>query len=239
MKKKLVLTIVLDCCNSGGVTRGDPCIRGLDWNDAVDSNYPLSDIMGEDLNSAGADHWDPYWTFDWLRNPRSFSLLTACGPHQRAFEIRLRDTNQTWHGCLSYFLVTSLQKFNEGGLQVSYQSLYGLLFTRFHAEKSNQSPMLLGNREVSFLGDLRPPTAECTGVFLTSDGDLRLNSGRAHGVCEDDEYELYPYAMADQPKLSKQFDCNGKSDRSGRAHIQDDPDADREQPGKCEDRVDG
>ena len=108
VEKKLVLTIVLDCCYSGGVTRGDPCIRGLDWNDAVDSNYPLSDIMGEDLNSAGADHWDPYWTFDWLRNPRSFSLLTACGPHQRAFEIRLRDTNQTWHGCLSYLLVTSL-----------------------------------------------------------------------------------------------------------------------------------
>ncbi|KAK4690875.1 hypothetical protein P7C71_g6013, partial [Lecanoromycetidae sp. Uapishka_2] len=41
VKKKVKVAIALDCCFSGGVTRGDSCIRGLDWDDGVDANHPL------------------------------------------------------------------------------------------------------------------------------------------------------------------------------------------------------
>lgn len=203
VKKRVKVAIVLDCCYSGGVTRGDSCIRGLDWDDGVDANYPLPEAMESAEQSISlAANRDAFWTFDWLQDPRGFTLLTACGPHEVAVELQLRDTNRTWHGSLTYFLVSSLQRIQKGGLQVSYQSLYSLLYTRFRAERPQQSPMLLGNRDVSFLGDFLPPTTEYIGVSVKSDGTLCLHNGRAHGVCENDEYEIYQYALPDRDQSS-------------------------------------
>ena len=41
VKKRIRLTVVLDCCCSGGVSRGDVRIRGVPWDDVTASAFPI------------------------------------------------------------------------------------------------------------------------------------------------------------------------------------------------------
>lgn len=206
MEKKLVLTIVLDCCFSGSITRGSPqrsVVRELEWDDTVDAAYPPKAPIDSGASANGFPvRRNVYWRFDWLQNSQSFTLLTACSPHERAYE--LRDESQNKYGALSYFLVRSLRALHTARLQVNMQSLHSRICTKFHADWPRQNPMLLGTRHASFIGDICPPTMEYIGVYWTSDRNLCLRAGRAHGICEGDEYDVYPYALPDGHQSSQE-----------------------------------
>lgn len=204
VKKGLILTIVLDCCHSGSITRGpiSSMIREVDWDDSVDAAYPPAALIeSPPLARDLPVQRNAYWKFDWLQNHRLFTLLTACSPLEISYEIR--DTYEIRHGALSYFLVLSLRDMQRVRREVKIQSLFDRICAKFIAQWDKQYPMLLGNRDVSFLGSTCPPTAEYIHVFRTEDGNLSLSAGHAHGVCENDEYDVYPEALPDFEQTSR------------------------------------
>ena len=203
MNKNLILTIALDCCFSGSITRDNhsPTVRGLAWDDEIDAAYPPKELI--DCPSTAHDlrvQRDAYWKFEWLQNPRGFTLLTACSPHEIAKELECKDDNK-YYGALTFFLLDTLRRTYSPATQLKIQSLYDRVCASFCALWDEQTPMLLGNRDVAFLGSTCLPTAEYIAVYR-KDGSLRMRIGHEQRVCVNDEYEVYPRAVPDSERRS-------------------------------------
>ena len=89
LARGLYVTVILDCCHSGGATRGMGTIRCL----------PQPDLRAPDpesllLDRAGAVAWQPATAHvmrsvraaPWHQEGQHSVLLAACAPHERAYE---------------------------------------------------------------------------------------------------------------------------------------------------------
>lgn len=194
VEKGLLVTLVLDCCYSGSVLRTDGVqgadIRAIDYNPAVDAASP------QDPNPFGSDGAlrDARMPLEQLFiNPDGYTILAACGPHEKAWELTIEGGGR--RGALSYFLVEALSALRRSGVELTHQSLYQHIHTRFHASWPQQNPMRYGERNFSFFGKLGiPPSMAFTSVSWTEDGRLCLSAGEAHGVHKGDEYAVYPFS---------------------------------------------
>jgi hypothetical protein len=193
VKKRLFVTLVLDCCFSGSVVRHgalqDAAIRTIAYDPAVDAMYPRRRYPSHE---ASPPLRDARILPKWLIDPDGYTILTACGPHEVAEELTLRDGKKS--GALSYFLVEALTSLRKRAVEITHESLYRYLCLQLHVNWPKQYPMCYGNRKFHFLGEFRSglDTAYIQ-VFTTQDGKrLHLRAGHAHGVCEDDEYALSP-----------------------------------------------
>lgn len=199
VEKGLLVTIVFDCCFSGNVVRyGNPHhgdgVRATDYDHAVDTAYP------QDLGIIHRFQFNPPALRDahimptWLVNPSGYTILTACGPHEIAKELELEDGGEK-SGVLTHFLFRALKSMWKSDVDIKHQSLYQHLCARFHASWPQQTPMRYGNKDLSFFGKLTSGTdTTFISIFMTrKDSCLRLEAGRGHGVCLDDEYALYPF----------------------------------------------
>jgi len=207
VKKGLFVTLVLDCCFSGSVVRhGDPTgagIRAVDYDHAIDAAYPQKLGMSPD-HQVGSSQRDARMLPKWLVDPHGYTILTACGPHERAQELEFEGGER--NGALSYFLVRALTPLRKIGVEITHQSLYQHLRVKFHAHWPRQNPMRYGNKNFSFFGKLlSEPNMVSISVFRTQENDcLCLEAGDAHGVYKDDEYALYPLDLSeDFPDLAK------------------------------------
>jgi hypothetical protein len=189
-ERGLSITVTLDCCFSGSITRGPPGhAREVDWDHHVAASYPP---INHRLSSNGTSVLrNAHWSFDWLKKSSKVTIITACAPHEKALE--LEDVNKIAHGALSYYLVQSLEALRKNNREINVQSLYTRLCMRFRADRNLQTPMLLGKRDSSFIGDICPPTPVYIGISKV-DGALRLQAGRGHGICKDDEFDAYVLA---------------------------------------------
>jgi hypothetical protein len=193
VNKGLFVTLVLDCCFSGSVVRhsvpNGAGIRATDYDPAVDAAYPQKLGTGPGSQIGVSILRDGRILPTWLVNPKGYTILTACGPHERAQELEFPSGER--NGALSHFLVRALRG---GGAEITHQSLYQHLRVRFRQSWPQQNPMRYGNENFSFFGKLRPRRDMTFSlVYKTQkDGYLCLEAGHAHGVFEDDEYALYP-----------------------------------------------
>ncbi|KAK0611677.1 caspase domain-containing protein [Immersiella caudata] len=193
--KKLRVTLVLDCCHSGSVLRAGRVqgadIRAINYNPAVDATLPQnSHPFGPDGGALrDAQISLERWLFS--SNRDGYTILAACGPHERAWELETRGERR---GALSYFLVEALSALRKSGVVLTHQSLYQHLHTRFHASWPQQTPMRYGNQNLLFFGGLgAAPSTGFTSVYRTDDARLCLSAGEAHGVHQGDEYLTYPF----------------------------------------------
>lgn len=196
VQQGLFVTLVLDCCFSGSVIRhGDPNssnIRTVDYDPVIDAAYPQE-------FATNANHWvttstlrDAYMLPTWLVDPNGYTILSACGPHEKAKELTLEDGQK--HGALSYFLLCALGSLRNSGVEITHQSLHQHLCVKFHAHWPQQRPMRYGNKNLSFFGKLKSGLDMTFVSVLRAQKDHRLclQAGLAHGVCKEDEYALYP-----------------------------------------------
>ncbi|RYP48547.1 hypothetical protein DL768_005586 [Monosporascus sp. mg162] len=192
VEKGLLVTLVLDCCYSGSVLRAGRVqgadIRSIDYNPAVDAASPQDPYP---LDSDGTLRDAQMPVEQWLINPDGYTILAACGPHEKAWELK---TERGRRGALSYFLVEALSALRKRGVELTHQSLYQHLRTRIHASWPRQTPMRYGDKSFSFFGKLDiTPSTTFTPVYRTDDGRLYLSAGEAHGVHKGDEYVVYPF----------------------------------------------
>lgn len=190
--KGLIVTLVLDCCFSGGVARGDDAtqlaVRYIPYNqDAATYNaqeYDKSHLFGI-LRDAKPEK-------DWLVDPDGYTILTACGPFETASEVQVGSVGK--RGALSHYLLVTLHELCMSGIDASHRDLHQRLSTTFHALWPQQTPMRFGNSDRSFLGHM--VTGKANGlipIFQHKNGSLRLRAGEAQGVCEGDEFVAYRY----------------------------------------------
>jgi len=207
VEKGLLVTLVLDCCFSGGIVRGrgqrSVEVRFIDYNPDIDAASPYEDEWVPYEDSAVSHRgWrnSKIALKEWKVNPNGYTILSSCGPYEKASELELQllDNVTERRGALSYFLLLSLGQLRKSGVQITLRSLYQHICTRFHVSHPQQNPMRYGNKDFSFFGNLMTTTDRSfVPVYTTDDETLRLSAGLAHGVYRGDEYALYLFNSAE------------------------------------------
>ncbi|OUL27306.1 hypothetical protein BV378_11830 [Nostoc sp. RF31YmG] len=110
--RKLTVTLVLDCCHSGGATRGDAEIRGMN----VEDNKPLQDTFEpvaplevlaatwQSLTGTGTRGLKA----GGVPESRDYVLLAACRQNEYAFEFPFNRETKEKNGALTYWLLDNL-----------------------------------------------------------------------------------------------------------------------------------
>ncbi|KAK4233730.1 caspase domain-containing protein [Achaetomium macrosporum] len=194
--KGVFVTLVLDCCFSGGILRSDNLqgaeARSIDYNPLLDAH------ADQDANKLPMDVEHTFRDSsihleNWLVNPEGYTILSATSPYDTAWELTLNETGER-RGALSYFLIRGLNRVRQRALTPTNGMLYQHLRTLFHAHWPKQCPMRYGNQDIAFFGCPRgPPDTGFVSIFKTGLGQLCLAAGQAHGVQVGDEYAAYPF----------------------------------------------
>lgn len=202
-KQRLKVTLVLDCCFSGALVRSESQteVRYIECNSTIEVEDSITCHDTEEPTIDAFRTRDASMLANWLINTDSYTILTACGPHEEAREVVFE--NGVRQGALSYFLSRILQK--PGTLGMRHYSIYRLLCSRFHALYPQQNPMFFGNENLGFFGDLDiSPRFHFVPAYQMDDGTFYLEEGRAHGASDGDVYALYPrYASEWRCDISK------------------------------------
>ncbi|KAI1745789.1 caspase domain-containing protein [Xylaria scruposa] len=205
VKKELVVTVVLDCCHSGGADRnallGDAKIRGiaridtnkLDSDVSVFSHNDLknamkSPVLGAERKATVANHW--------LLESRGYAFLAACRPHEKALEIRYGHKIQ---GVLTRSLIDTLK---ENSNDIPYYRLWELVALKVLKQSKQQNVVFGGEGDRLFYSEDRLKLFyAATVVDVVSNGEgkatAQLNAGEAHGISKDMQLGVWPPLCTD------------------------------------------
>ncbi|KAM0542565.1 hypothetical protein ACHAPJ_012736 [Fusarium lateritium] len=188
----LVITVVLDCCFSGAVSRGDHDdgfgIRTMEYDPVLDVDRLQRDQ--ECQLSLGGHGRDARIDRDWLVDPQGYTIVTACGPHEKALEVLVNK--QQKRGALTYHLLNALTTLSKLQKIVSHHALHEMVVSMMRSSGCSQTAMRYGNTRFSFFGSLLD-SASLTAfpVHIKEDSTLLLKAGQVHGVSVGDEFALY------------------------------------------------
>lgn len=204
--KGLLVTLVLDCCFSGSVMRHDSSVRYLKYDPKVDVAYPPAPKLSSNDDGAGRSVCrSASMRLNWLVNPDGYTILTACGPTEKAKELNFG--NEQKRGALSYLLLRALETLGQVGARYWY--IYPYLRARFREAQEQRpheqipNPMLYGNKNLCFFGRMTPGVASAPiPVIRKVDHSLQLEAGQAHGICDGDRFSVYPLSSAEQDFVS-------------------------------------
>jgi Caspase domain len=190
--KGLVVTLVLDCCFSATVyRRDDPDVRFVPYDHEIDSKFPLNAEKSLKSEAGGSTSREASMLPNWLINPDGYAILTACGPHEEAIELKFDGQR---HGALSYLLLRILEC---GGPVEKHKDIYDRLRAEFRKYKLRQNPVFYGNKDQVFFGGTNFEITAATVPIIEKDGSLELLAGQAHGVSDGDQFALYPLSSAE------------------------------------------
>ncbi|KAI9663910.1 MAG: hypothetical protein M1821_007400 [Bathelium mastoideum] len=196
VQQGLKLTVVLDCCHVGSLSRGSTIsVRSMPWDDEIATAYPPQCLPAPPYSSRSVRsiNRDASTNQHWLLKPREYTLLAACGPTERVVECRGKDGRA--HGALTYFLFKTLFMASAKAIEAALGDIYQQICAEMHVLLPNQHPMLLGNQSSMFLtAKVRAKSLEATNnvIDIRPDGRIWLNIGLAHSVCLGDEYAIFP-----------------------------------------------
>jgi len=214
--KGATVTFVLDCCHSGGATRGgeeddDVGIRGAE--DIPDEEFRERDPIGpaEDLEAS----WGlaPIADDDegrgativqhWMTASKGTNFIAACQPQQKAQEIPPRSKEK--QGLLTDCLVRVMSEISRGERlgQLSCDVLYNLVSNKLEThpmkDRSLEQDVVFGgqrNRFVFGIDRISQPKVVITSIEDIAGNSIKskivLNAGLAHGVRKDDVFAIYP-----------------------------------------------
>jgi hypothetical protein len=184
--KGLYVTLVLDCCHSGGATRAasnDAAPRGVAGVDQT--KRPAGDpslapramtrnvSLGQGL----------------LPEPKGYTLLAACRPNELAYEAAFDNGER--HGALTYQLLDAFQKL---GPDVTYKMVHEQVMARVNSQFERQLPMLEGEPDRVVFGVKTVPPVFAALVMNVDDLNARvlLQTGQSTGVPRASQFAIYP-----------------------------------------------
>lgn len=198
--KGLVVTLVLDCCHSGGATRGEEVgIRGIESID----DKPL--LPGQELIApleTLASTWKslaPAGTRSLKAGgvpaPQGCVVLAACRQNESAYEYTFNRQNKDKNGALTYWLVDTLRQQIPGQ---NYKDLYNRIHARVHSQFRQQTPILIGAESRTVFGnELAEGLHTATVLQVKEDQDtgelkVEVSVGQAYGISKGAEFAIYP-----------------------------------------------
>lgn len=204
--KALVITLVLDCCFSASVYRDrDPNVRYLSCSRIGASTYlsiPEYDFADGNTRSTSRD---ASMRDNWLLNPDQYTILAACGPHEKTKGGSEANEKGERYGALSYFLFKAL---SDQGLEKRHKDIHRHLCAKFWEFCQVQHPVLYGNGDQAFFGRVDPyRNARFTSIF-ERDRSLRLLTSLAHGLRVDDRFALSPFGSSSDRDIEENFIVN-------------------------------
>ena len=151
VNKGLKATVVLDSCHSGSVSRGENyMVRRMPWSIDIDSEFPLQSTSSGSLAVEKNTLRDAKLISPWLLCPQGYALLAACGPHERANEIRVGE--QRYNGALSYCMLKALNFCAQNQIQdVTHELIYRRICAKM-SKVADQHPILMGAKGTTLLG---------------------------------------------------------------------------------------
>ncbi|KAF5602530.1 hypothetical protein FPCIR_1871 [Fusarium pseudocircinatum] len=184
--KGLVVTVALDCCFSGAVSRGDR-VRAMKYDPSLDADR--AEQEQECKAALGIPGRDGSIGRDWLVNPEGYTIITACGPHEKAMEVLVNKSQK--RGALTHHLLkalTTLAKVNDA---VSHQSLHQTVVSMMQASGCSQTPMRYGNTQLSFFGTLLGQVSLTALPVCKIEGSrIFIKAGQIHGISVGDEFTV-------------------------------------------------
>ncbi|MBD2165558.1 caspase family protein [Calothrix membranacea FACHB-236] len=195
--RQLTVTLVLDCCHSGGATRGDAEIRGMD---VVDDKPLLADQELVAPLETLATTWQSLTAGETrglkaggLPQSEDYVVLAACRPNEFAFEYAFNRETKERNGALTYWLLDTLRQQNPGQ---TYKDLYDRINAKIHSQFSQQTPMLMGAGNRELFGSESATTVYAVPVLQvetlpTGETQAVLGIGQANGVGKGAEFAIY------------------------------------------------
>ncbi|KAE8442778.1 hypothetical protein EG329_002866 [Mollisiaceae sp. DMI_Dod_QoI] len=190
----IIITLILDCCFSASVYRRDnPNIRFLPYSIQMDSRSPSDTKKTPEITMYRDTSMQP----NWLIRPDRYAILTACGPHEETMGVKFDGKS---YGALSYFLLKTVECV---GLTRRHGDVHGHLCARFRGSGLRHTPVLYGNRNQGFFGQVSSDiTKTAIPIIVRKDDTLELQAGHTHGVEIDDQLVLYPLGCVEgDPRL--------------------------------------
>lgn len=188
-KKELAVFTTLDCCFSGGATRGPglPAIRSKS-RDQEPAQIPVCQDQYDD--AAVRHHRHAELAHKWLFQGRQYSAMTACGPYEKSVEDM--HSSGKIYGAFTSSLIEQLVKLGYLRSSTTYSGLHGYLRATMRdklAEQTRQQPMLfgLGNRT---LFEAYDGTHEFASVIKETERSFDINRGKIHGAKLGDVYTI-------------------------------------------------
>lgn len=171
------VTLIVDCCHSGSVTRDA-------FGEAVRGIAPPSE--GRPVEGPGAPVRRPAWRL----GEREAVVVAACEAHEQAGEHRVyRGGEVVRHGALTYFLAEALGR---SAPDATWREVFSPLHRALSGEHPGQHPQVEGRIDDVVFGrrEVRPrPHLEVTAA----DGDeVELAGGAAHAVAAGSLWAVQP-----------------------------------------------
>jgi hypothetical protein len=222
LKKELVVTMVLDCCHSGGATRGKggAVARGINIIDTT--SRPQDSLVAsiEALENTWKNLDKPSHTLDdsyaksigntrslqigsgWLPQIKGYVLLAACRPSESAYEYDFEGNER--NGALTYWLLKCLPILDR---ETTFKQLHDRIIAKIHSQFPLQTPMLEGDGNRKVLGINFANTVYAVNVMEVDLNTKRilLNTGQVHGIRKDAKFAIYPPGLTDFSKIEKRL----------------------------------
>ena len=194
--KELLVTLILDCCFSGSVIRDDDASRFLPFDPDIVKKYPVDECRILDVRR-GPTLRDMTMRPSWIVDPDGYAILTACGPHEKAYEVKFGSGGEK-NGALSYLLLQILSR--NGYRRIRHQDLYAHLCAIFREKKAPQAPIFCGNSNRFLFTNATATVRENWLLPITKvkSGSIILPAGEAHGISIGDEFELHEFYQSSQ-----------------------------------------
>ncbi|MEM9008558.1 MAG: caspase family protein [Cyanobacteria bacterium P01_F01_bin.86] len=196
--KGAIVTIILDSCHSGGATRGDCEIRGVEGVDQ--SDQPMESLV------ASQEELEANWRSltegstaasqqNWLPASRDYVCLAACRSTERAYEYAANGKER--NGALTFWMMDTLT--NNSVPNLDYKSLYERIAAKIQSRFPNQMPMLMGEENRLVFGtDLA--NSRYTAIVQSCDLEkkqVELRVGLANGISRGYRFAIYPFGTQD------------------------------------------
>jgi len=201
----LLVTIILDCCHSGGATRAirnNVGVRGVSFVDST-RRPPGNVTIPDELLSAWKDQKSTRGMSvqsGFLREPKGYTLLAACRPSELAYEFAF-DGNER-NGALTYWM---LDTFGALTPDMTYKDLYNRILAKVHGQFELQTPMLAGESDRVVFGVSSVPTHSSAVVLKVDDNgkSVRIGGGQATGLRKGAQLAIYPRGETDLASKAK------------------------------------
>lgn len=203
--KGLVVTLVMDCCHSGGTVRGEYAnIRGLDTIDETDR--PVSNLVAsteelaqhwlsltqEETNTSGVVSRKGTAVAGMLPEVEGYVVLAACRPSEYAFEYAFDSKRR--NGALTYWLLDTLNQPMPG---MTYKILHDRINAKIKTLFPQQTPMLMGEGERLIFGSEYVQTEYAVKIMeVKVEGNItkvKLDAGQAQGLRKGAEFAIYSF----------------------------------------------
>lgn len=201
--KGSIVTVIMDSCHSGGVTRGDAAIRSGEETDKTPPNKKSLVASREELianwktQTGGLDG-----DIAWVPPANNYVFLAACRPNEYAYEYAFDGKER--HGALTYWLIQTLATSSTG---LSFRKLYDRVCAQIQSKFPQQLPMLVGDGTRAVFGNESLPHHYSVTVMSVDSNQkqVTLNAGLAQGLSSGTRFAIYPLNATDFSNWQQQL----------------------------------